>query len=87
MDYMPLIISVTLVVLTLVLTVVGVQLFMVLTEVKKTFIKLNGAIDTAEMKLNALASPLQNLGGMATGLKTGIKVFETFVGWLNRNRD
>lgn len=87
MDYMPIVVSVVLVILTVVLSVVGVQLVIVLAEVRRTFAKLNAAIDTAEIKLNAIASPLQNLGGMASGLKTGIKVFETFVGWLSRNKD
>lgn len=87
MDYMPMIISVVLVVLTIVLTVVGVQLVMVLAEVKKTFVKLNTTLDTAETKFQALVSPLQNLGGMASGLRTGMKVFETFVGWLGREKE
>lgn len=87
MDYMPMVISVVLVILAVVLTVVGVQLVIVLAEVKKTFVKLNTTLDTAETKFQALVSPLQNLGGMASGLRTGMKVFETFVGWLGREKE
>ena len=58
-----------------------------LIEVKKTLRKLNQTLDVAETKLNAIVKPLQNLGGMAAGLNTGMKVFEGFVGWLNRNKE
>lgn len=87
MDILPIVFSVIVIILTIVLSVVGVQLVLVLLEVRKTLKKLNGVLDTAEQKINAVVSPLQNLGGMASGLQTGFKVFESFVGWLNRNKD
>jgi len=87
MDILPIVFSVIVIILTIVLSVVGVQLVLVLLEVRKTLKKLNGVLDTAEQKINAVVSPLQNLGGMASGLQTGFKVFESFVGWLHRNKD
>lgn len=87
MEILPIVFSVVLVVLAIVLSVVGVQIILVLIEVKRTLKKFNDTLDSAEAKLNAVVQPLQNLGGMAAGLNTGFKVFESFVGWLNRNKE
>ncbi len=74
------------VILTIVLAVVGIQLILVLREFKFTINKINQALDNAELKLNQIVQPLQNLGGIAVGLKTGIKVFEGFVQWLSSKK-
>lgn len=87
MDILPIVFSVVLVVLAIVLSVVGIQVIMVLFEVKRTLKKLNDTLDMAENKFNAIVAPIQNLGGMAAGMSTGFKVFESFVGWLNRNKE
>lgn len=87
MELLPIVFSVVLVVLAIVLSVVGVQIILVLIEVKRTLKKFNDTLDATQMKLNAIVQPLQNLGGMASGLNTGFKVFESFVGWLNRSKE
>lgn len=87
MEFLPVLYAVILVVLTVVLTVVGVYLILVLMEARRTLVKINTTLDVAEAKLNAITQPLQRLGGVASGLTTGMKVFETFVGWLQRTKD
>ena len=86
MELLPTIFAVVLIVITIVLTVVGVQLIFVLQELRKTIHKINVTIAGAEAKMTALMGPLHNLGGMASGVRTGMRVFETFVGWLNRDK-
>jgi hypothetical protein len=86
MELLPTIFAVVLIIITIVLTVVGVQLVLVLMELKKTINKVNTAIDNVESRFNSVIVPLQNLGGAASGLRTGMRVFETFVGWLNRDK-
>lgn len=78
---------VVVILLTLIMGVVGIQLVLVLTELRKTLKRVNATLDHAESKINSVIQPFQNLGGMAMGLQTGLKVFEAFVGWLQRNRD
>jgi len=85
-DIFPLVAIVVLVILTIVLSVVGIQFILVLAELKRTLKKVNDTVDQAEAKMNALIEPLQNLGGIASGVQTGIKVFEAFVGWLNKKK-
>ena len=87
MEILPIVFAIALVVLSAVLTAVGIQLVLVLREMRRTLIKVNAAIDNAESKLESVVQPLQRLGGMASGLSTGVKVFEGFVGWLNREKD
>jgi uncharacterized protein YoxC len=86
MELLPTIFAVVLIVITIVLTIVGIQLVMVLMELKKTIQKVNTTLDSVETRFNAVIGPLQSLGGAASGLRTGMRVFETFVGWLNRDK-
>lgn len=86
-ETLPVIFAVVLVLLVVVLSVVGFQMVMVLAELRRTLKKVNDAIDTAELKIAQITSPLQNLGGLASGLKSGMQVFEAFAGWLQRKRD
>ncbi|MBD3279377.1 MAG: hypothetical protein GF390_01555 [Candidatus Pacebacteria bacterium] len=86
-DILPIVFAVVLVILTVVLSVVGIQIILVLMEIKRTLKKFNNTLDMAETKINQVIAPLQSLGGMATGVKSGIKVFEAFVSWLQRDKE
>lgn len=86
-DIVSIIFSMVLIVLAIVLALVGFQMMIVLYELKKTLQKINQALDNAELKMTNLLAPLQHLGGLASGLKAGLGVFEAFVSWLNRKKD
>ncbi len=86
-ELLPTVLTVVAVVLTVILSVVGVQIVRVLIEAKKTIAKINDTLDEAEAKINAIVSPLQNLGGLAGGLQAGVKVFESFTHWLTNRTD
>lgn len=84
---LPIILTSVLIVLALVLTIVGVQLFMTLMEFRRTLKRVNESVDMIETRLISLTAPFQSLGGAVAGMKTGFKVFELFVHWLNRNKE
>ena len=86
-NILPTVLVVISIILTIILSVVGIQIILVLAEVKKTLNKVNTTLDQAEARINSLISPLQNLGGLASGLQTGVKVFESFTGWLTQRRN
>lgn len=86
-DLLPIVFSIVLIILTVVLSIVGFQMVIVLMELRRTLKKVNDTLDQAESKVNSLIAPLQNLGGLATGLQTGMQVFEAFTGWLNRKKE
>lgn len=56
-------------------------------EVRRTLTRVNGLVDEAEHTVKNFIQPLQTLGGAAAGIKTGMKVFETFVQWLKKDPD
>lgn len=85
-EALPILFAISLVLVTIVLTVVGVQLVLTLFEVKRTLARVNTLLNQAEDKFENVLAPLRNLGGMANGLQTGFRVFESFIGWLNRSR-
>lgn len=87
MEFVPIVFTIALVILTIVLGVVGVQMVLVLLELKKTLKKVNDALETADEKINSIIAPLQKISGVATGLGTGMKIFEAFVGWLNKDKE
>jgi len=78
--------SVILIVLTVVLTIVGVQLILVLSSFRQAIKRVNNTFDEVEAKFKHLAEPLQNLAGIAAGVKTGVKVFEGLVGFLSKRK-
>ncbi|MGD9129442.1 MAG: hypothetical protein PVJ09_03080 [Candidatus Woesebacteria bacterium] len=85
-EILPIVFAVVLVIITIILSIVGIQIILVLIEVKRTLKKVNDTATGIENKFNQIIAPLQNLGGMASGLKTGFSLFESFVQWLNRNK-
>ncbi len=85
MEILPVIFTVVLIISTIVLAVVGVQLFLVLIEVRRMVRKLNDTLDAMDERMQNIFGPLRNLGGMAQGVSAGFKVFEAFVGWLQKN--
>ena len=86
-EILPYVLIGSIIILTAVLTAVGIQLFLVLKTFRQTVERLNSVAHQAELRVASLGQPLQNLAGIAAGVKTGIKVFEGFVGFLNRKKD
>lgn len=87
MEVMPIIFSSVVIVLAVILSVVGVQFILILMEIRKTLKKANQTIDLVESKFNSVMQPFLSFGGMAAGMGTGLKLFETFVNWLQRNKE
>ncbi len=87
MDPLVIVVTVVAVVLSLVLLVVGVQTILVLQQLRKTLERVNHLADIAETSINRTLAPLQNIGGMMDGMKTGFKMLELFGTFLRRQTD
>ncbi len=87
MDVMQVVLTTVLVILATVLTIVGVQVILVLNEVRRTLTKINTTVDLAEAKINKIVSPFQSLGNATASLKTGFRIFESFISWLDRDKN
>ena len=85
LDILPIVLTTSVTILTVVLTVVAVYVVMVLRRLKETLDRVNDTIDLAELKINSIISPFQSLVGLSSSLGAGLKVFESFTGWLHKN--
>ncbi len=74
-------------VLSIILIVVGVQTILVLQEVRRTLQRVNAMTEVVETTVLKTLTPLQNLGGMMGGFKTGFRLLETFTSFLKRSTD
>ncbi len=86
-EILPYIIAGSLSILTIVLAVVGIQLFLVLKSFRQTVDQVNHIASEAEVKIASITQPLQGLVGIAAGVKTGVRVFEGFVNYLNKRKE
>jgi hypothetical protein len=88
MDPLIVLLIVVTTILTALLVIVGVQVIMILKEVKTTLTHVNKTLDTADDIVSALARPVSGLSDIAAGVKTGLKITESFVSWISsKNRD
>ncbi len=71
-------------ILGIVLAIAGIQVILVLQEVKTTLKKVNVLTETVEKATQQVVTPLMGLGGTIDGLKSGLKVASAFMNWLNR---
>ncbi len=74
-------------VLSTVATVIGIQIILLLKELKHTLSKLNSAIDTTETAMKRFAEPVSNVLGIVEGLKQSTKIIEVFSNFLNRHSE
>jgi len=86
-EYLSIFIVIILSLLTIILVAVGVVIIQVLQKVKYTIDRVNVTIDMAENKIANLTAPLQSITGIASSLGSGLKVFESFVGWMNKSKN
>lgn len=68
--------------LTILLTIIGVQVFFILREFKKSIEKMNKMLDDAGMISESIAKPIASLSGGITGF-SGIS---GLLGWLVSRR-
>ncbi len=70
-------------VLAVLLVIVGVQVIMILKEIKTTLTHINKTLDTADNVVAALSKPISGLSDIAAGVRTGLKITESFVSWIS----
>lgn len=68
------------IVLTVLLLVLGVQVFFILRELRKTIEKTNKVLDEAGEITESVSAPLSSISTLITGLKTGASIASIFKG-------
>lgn len=78
LDAFQILLSVVIIALTSVLTLVGIQVFLILKEVQKTIQKLNSTLDEAKKFVTDVSQPLEGAVGFLGGLKTVLRLLSLF---------
>ncbi len=66
------------IVLTVLLIVLGIQVFFVLKELRQTIAKTNKVLDEAGVITESVSGPLSSISALAMGLKTGASLAGLF---------
>ena len=68
------------VILTILLCVIGVQVYFLLKELKKSIDKLNRFLDSAGEITENIGKPVAGVTGILAGIREGIKLFKVVKG-------
>ena len=71
MDSAQLLLLIVVVILTALLLILGIQVYFILQELRRTIIKTNKVLDDIELLTQSIAEPVSKLSSLTTGLKTG----------------
>ena len=72
--------------LTVTAVIIGVQLILILKELRHSMLKFNRVLDTAESCLQRLSQPATAIAGILEGFKQSSTLVQTITSFLNRNR-
>lgn len=67
-------------VLTVIITAIGVQLFLLLKEVRSSLARANSILDQTDSLINKLSHPASSINNLLTGLKEGVNLIDTIAG-------
>lgn len=70
------------IVLTILLLVLGIQVFFILRELRKTVTKANRVLDKTNSITESVSAPISSLSNILVGLKTGA----SFINLLRKNK-
>lgn len=65
-------------VLTVILTVIGIQLIYILREFRKTVEKTNKILDDTGLITESIAKPVAGVSSLITGIKAGVDIANIF---------
>lgn len=78
MDSAQIILVVVIILLTILLFVLGVQVFFILKEFRKTVSKANRVLDNTNAITQNVSDPINSIARLASGLKTGASIINVF---------
>lgn len=67
-----------LVILTILLIILGIQVFFILRELRSTVAKANKVLDDTGMITESVSGPISTISAIASGVKTGVSIASLF---------
>ncbi|OGG24231.1 hypothetical protein A3A79_03525 [Candidatus Gottesmanbacteria bacterium RIFCSPLOWO2_01_FULL_43_11b] len=77
MDPIQLLIIVVTLILTILLVVLGIQMWFILKEIRISIQKMNKMLDDMQKVTGTVGEGVSNLGGVMSGLKAGLSIFSS----------
>ena len=81
------ILFVVIIVLTILLLVLGVQVFFILRDLRKTVSKANKVLDNTNVITQSVSAPISSLSSIAMGIKTGSSFLNLFKKIISKDED
>ena len=73
-------------VLTVLATVIGIQIIILLKDLKNSLDRFNRVLDSAESSIKKLTIPITGVVGLVEGIKHSTQVLDIITGYLDRHR-
>lgn len=85
LDTVQIVLLFIIVIVSLLLVILGIQVFIILKELRRTISKANSVLDHASSITQSVSGPLHSLFSLTSGLKTGsilalLKLAKNFIG-------
>lgn len=80
MEITQILLVLTVLVLTTILSIVGVEVFLILKEFRETVRKMNKILDDAGIISESIAKPVSGLSDLASGLRSLAEFIKSFIG-------
>ena len=84
LDAIQILVAFVIVLLTIILFIIGLQVFKILKELRITFKKVNKMLDDAGRITESIAEPIEEASDFLMGLKKGVEFFETISSFFKR---
>ncbi len=78
MDSAQIILVIVIIILSVLLFALGIQVFFILKEFRKTVSKANKVLDNTNVITQSVSAPMSSLSSIATGIKTGATFLNLF---------
>lgn len=66
------------IVLTILLVILGVQVYLILKEIKTSLVKANSMLDDAKKVTSTVGDSVSGMAGVVSGVKAALSVFKSF---------
>lgn len=87
MDSAQIILIVVIILLAILLMALGIQVFFILKEFRKTVSKANKVLDNTNLITESVSAPISSMSGIASGIKTGISFINIFKKIISSDKD
>lgn len=87
MDIAQIALFIIIIVLTILLLALGIQIFIILREFRKTVLKANKVLDNTNIITESVSSPLSSLSGFASSIKAGVSFVSLLKKIISKDED